>query len=114
MYSLLRKNPFMLTWATLMMTMIMWLMLTHPEVPWSSPWFSTPCSLQARRTQPPSESLPASYGPGAGMRVRVFACAPFVPLCGLRSDPCKLRSALRPSESLPVSYMYGPGAGLRA
>ena len=61
--------------------------------------------------QHPSESLPASYGPGAGMRVRVFACAPFVPLCWLRSDPCKLRSALRPSESLPVSY--GPGAGLR-
>ena len=46
------------------------------------------------------------------MRVRVFACAPFVPLYGLRSDPCKLRSTLRPSESLPVSY--GPGAGLRA
>ena len=71
----------MLTWATLMMTMIMWLMLTHPEVPWSSPWFSTPCSIQARRTQPPSESLPASYGPGAGMmwyvqRLCVPLCAP--------------------------------------
>ena len=46
------------------------------------------------------------------MRVGVFACAPFVPLCGLRSDPRKLRSAQRPSESLPVSY--GPGAGSRA
>ena len=32
-----------------------------------------------RSAQHPSESLPASYGPGAGMRVRVFASVP--PLC---------------------------------
>ena len=35
-----------------------------------------------RSAQCPSESLPASYGPGAGMvRARVVACVP--PLCPL-------------------------------
>ena len=36
--SLLRKSPFMLTWATrLTMTTRVWLILMHPEVPWQSP-----------------------------------------------------------------------------
>ena len=36
-----------------------------------------------RSAQHPSESLPASYGPGAGMRVGVFGCLPVAvpPLC---------------------------------
>ena len=36
---------------------------------------------QAYSAQFPSESLPASYGPGAGMLVRAML-APFVPLGG--------------------------------
>ena len=64
---------------------------------------SQTCSAQF-----PSESLPASYGPGAGILVRAM----LAPLCaprGLRSGFHRRRFAQCPSESLPVSY--GPGAG---
>ena len=63
---------------------------------------------QAYSAQFPSESLPASYGPGAGVLVRAM----LAPLCapqGFRSGFHRRRSAQCPSESLPVSY--GPGAG---
>ena len=67
-----------------------------------------------RSAQHPSESLPASYGPGAGMRVRVFACAPFVPLCGLAgfappSTPLRVsRQATAPEQGCGCACLPVP------
>ena len=55
-----------------------------------------------RSAQHPSESLPASYGPGAGMRVCVFACAPLCPSVGsvlILASSALLRAPLRASRS---------------
>ena len=70
------------------------------------PWDLAPAGL----LRPvPSESLPASYGPGAGMLVRAVIPPPLCPLWALRPGPHRRRFAQCPSEGLPVSY--GPGAG---
>ena len=67
-----------------------------------------------RSAQHPSESLPASYGPGAGMRVRVFAYAPFVPLCGLAgftppSTPLRVsRQATAPEQGCGCACLPVP------
>ena len=67
-----------------------------------------------RSAQYPSESLPASYGPGAGMRVRVSACAPFVPLCGLAgfappSTPLRVsRQATAPEQGCGCACLPAP------